>query len=82
MSNNDAFDRRMTESAVRDVARHAVAAAVRLNPPLWEDYPDIGENDWEAVEAEVERLLDRLAAQREKYDCAYRHLASRAGGEA
>jgi hypothetical protein len=72
----------ITEAAVREVARHAIADAVRLNPPRWEDYPDIGEHDWEAIAAEVERVLDRLAAQREKYDCAYRVLAGRADGAA
>lgn len=78
----DSYTAAMAESAVREVARHAMAAAVRRNPPQWEDYPEIGEYDWEAVEAEVERVAGRLAAQQEKFDCAYRLLASRAGDEA
>lgn len=67
-----------TELAIRDVARHAIAAAVRANPPEWQDYPDIGENDWQAVLAEVERRVGQLEPQGEKYGCAYRHLAARA----
>lgn len=70
----------MTELAVRDVARHAIAAAVRANPPEWEDYPDIGEHDWAEVEREIERRLAQLEPQGEKYGCAYRHLAARAEG--
>lgn len=72
------WEQQMAEAAVREVARHAVAAAVRNNPPQWEDYLEIGQQDWAAVEREVERQCGRLAAQREKYDSAYRHLAQRA----
>jgi hypothetical protein len=68
----------MTELAIRDVALHAIVAAVRRNPPQWEDYPDIGERDWAEVERQVERRLHLLEPQGEKYDCAYRHLAGRA----
>lgn len=67
-----------TELAIRDVARHAIASAVRRNPPEWEDYPDIGARDWELVKAEVELRLQQLEPPTEKYDCAYRHLAGRA----
>lgn len=67
-----------TELAIRDVARHAIAAAVSRNPPEWEDYPDIGEHDWAEVEREVQRRVAQIEVQHEKYECAYRHLAGRA----
>jgi hypothetical protein len=67
-----------TELAIRDVARHALAAAVRRHPPEWQDYPDIGEQDWAEVVREVERRLAQLEPPAEKYGCAYRHLADRA----
>jgi len=49
---------------------------------LWEDYPDIGENDWIAVTKQAERIVERLDPAGEKYDAAYAYLASRAGDEA
>lgn len=70
----------MTELAIRDVARHAIAAAVRANPPQWEDYPDLGKDDWAEVEQEIERRLQQIQPQHERYGSAYRHLAARAEG--
>lgn len=79
MSTHDEF---MVSAAVRHVARAAVAHALVAHPPEWGDYPEIGEHDWERVEAEVERIIDRLSGQAEKYESAYRFLASRANGGA
>ena len=81
MSRQYEWDQRMAEWSVAEVARHVIAHVVESNPPQWENYPDIGEHGWAAVEKEVARQLRRLAAQREKYDSAYSHLAQRATTE-
>lgn len=81
MSRQYEWDQRMAEWSVAEVARHVIAHVVESNPPQWENYPDIGEHDWEAVEKEAARVLDRLAAQQEKYNSAYRHLTRRANTE-
>ena len=45
---------------------------------LWDDYPEIGEDDWRAV---VSRVRDRVEADKpdvETYKAAYAHLQGRA----
>lgn len=69
-----------TRDAVRIVARRVLAhiiAATEVDQ-RWQDYPDIGEDDWAAVAADVRRLADRGDVQHEHYEAAYRHLADRA----
>lgn len=72
-----------TEHAIRIVARRVLANAVAVDPiaPEWENYPEIGEDDWAAVLADVRRLAERTDVQGEHYECAYRHLAGRANKE-
>lgn len=76
---------RTTQHAVDTVARRVLAYAVgrALEFPLveWGDYPELGEHDWDAVVARVRHLADRTDVQTEKYEAAYRHLATRAAAE-
>jgi len=62
--------------AIRIVAQHAIhmAAADGGTCPMWEDYPEIGENDWYAVLEEV----DKIAAAPDGYEAAYALLEARA----
>lgn len=69
-----------TEFEVRDaidvVARWALADLVARADNLWSDYyPDIGEHDWERVDARMRDLAER--PDQEVYDKAYALLAAR-----
>ena len=68
-------DNRVQE-AVDIVARHALAIASQTAELL--DFPEIGEHDWERVEAEIDRLVKRLAPTLDEFEAAYEYLASRA----
>lgn len=61
--------------AIRIVARHAIANAAAIDID-WEDYPELGERDWEAVEAEINRLTP--TPDLDRFDKAYELLAARA----
>lgn len=68
----------VTTWAIETVARGVLANAVET-PVEWENYPEIGEGDWERVLAEVRQLAAHPSAT--DYDSAYQHLAERAEGE-
>lgn len=72
----------MVAAAVRQIARWAIANVITVVPPEWEDYPEIGEHDWERVEAEIDRVVTMLAGQEEKFKAAYEFLSGRADGGA
>lgn len=61
--------------AIAIVAHHAIRAAVedRIGE-MWEDYPEIGDDDWGAV---VEAALTIVATPAD-YEEAYKILADRA----
>lgn len=73
-------DEVVVSAAVRTVARAAVGRTLKIHPPDHEDFPDIGEHDWERVRAVVDRTADLYEGQAEKYAAAYRFLAQRADG--
>lgn len=63
-----------TDAAIDVVARHAIAAIVLQIS--WEDYPEIGEHDWD-------RLIEHLDAiapfpEEELFETALLHLGERA----
>jgi hypothetical protein len=70
-----------------DVVAHSLLASGRfdsLDPgACWEDYPDIGENDWRAVESRAVEITDawmrQLRPTEVGYEAAYEHLKSRTG---
>lgn len=68
--------------AIRLVARRVLADQLKRYPPSWEDYPDIGENDWGRVLIHVRHLANRGDVQAEQYDSAYRYLAERSERDA
>lgn len=70
-------------AAIRIVARRVFANAVADDPvdPEWENYPEIGGDDWQAVLAYVRELAQRTDVHTEDCDAAYRHLAERAEEE-
>lgn len=72
----------MPDMYVRMVARQVAALALHPEFPAeiaWEEYPEIGEHDWEAVIAEVAYIADVLRVSQDNYDHAYAQLAARVG---
>jgi hypothetical protein len=67
-----------TAWAVRVVARRVVAAAFGGTPAEWENYPDIGFGDWDAIMAQARRIAGQHDPQSEHFDSAY--LTQRAEG--
>lgn len=84
MSEQSDTDRafRIGDRAITTVAEHAIHQATRDGGrcPEWEDYPDIGENDWHAVLQKIDRMTE--APERDKYEAAYALLALRADHDA
>jgi hypothetical protein len=67
---------------IRVVAAMVIAnAAVSGTPPLWEEYPDIGEHDWAEVLNEVHRQVDKIAPELDDYIAAYDALTARANAD-
>lgn len=65
-------------AAITLVAREAIHHTADPNggPIEWEDWPDIGEDDWIAVMAEVARLA--ASPDRVEFEAAYELLKMRA----
>ncbi|WP_029291831.1 hypothetical protein [Cellulomonas sp. HZM] len=74
-------------AAVDAVARH-VAATSALGGSggyigeRWEDYPDLGEHDWQRVAGRAKAIAEQMLPDHETYDQAYELLAARATKEA
>lgn len=72
------------KSAVDAVANHLVVAALNRTAddgsPGREDYPDIGEHDWQDVVTRAQQIAQRLAPDPGYYQAAYGFLAHRAEG--
>jgi len=66
-----------TELAKLTVIRHIVATVVSNHTgEMWEDYPEIGEDDWIEIS---ERLLNiHPFPTHQEFQAAYTHLAGRA----
>ena len=64
------------------IARHAIHSATSDGgqSPGWEDYPEIGENDWYEVLAEIDRLCP--APSPDAFKAAYALLSARADHDA
>jgi hypothetical protein len=70
-------DAERTKWAIRIVANRVVSLALSGVSPEWQNYPDIGEDDWKAVMA----MADRIAVHDARdYYTAYRLLTQRAEG--
>lgn len=67
------FDR-----AVRIVAQVVIAELIRDHAEhKWEDHPEIGESDWDAVACQVDEIGEELGATIEDYNAAYAFLRGR-----
>jgi len=68
--------------AINVIVRHAIHTAVSDGGtcPEWEDYPEIGENDWYEIEAEIALSTDCPSPA--AFDAAYAFLAARADHDA
>jgi hypothetical protein len=68
-----------TAEAVDIVARDLVASVVDAEiGTQWENYPDIGEHDWEAVDKRAMEIIDNLRPAKNGYEAAYEYLERRA----
>jgi hypothetical protein len=67
--------------AIRIVARRVVALAATGGIAAdWENYPDIGVEDWDAVMVEARWVVRRADVEDADFVNAYRELARRAEG--
>lgn len=69
-----------TREAISTVA-HRVAARILATYEAdveWENYPDIGEGDWQRVVQQLSWLAGFVDRSDEEFDAAYEHLAKRA----
>lgn len=73
----------MVKVAVETVGRHIIAAVLdNMIGEEWENYPEIGEDDWMRVQAYVEAWARNTAPPTEQYEAAYEYLESRASDDA
>lgn len=68
------------ERAVEIIARHALAGILDPIMDRWEDYPDVGEDDWATITERAEALL--VYPSDDEYNAAYALLKARATNEA
>ena len=70
------------DRAITTVAEHVIHAATMDGggPPEWENYPEIGENDWDLILARVDRMSE--PPDPGKFDAAYALLTGRADHDA
>lgn len=71
----------LSEQARAVVALHLAVEAINGGPVLWENYPDIGENDWDLIVAEVLLIAARSRPPQADVDEAMDFLAVRANSE-
>lgn len=69
-----------TAEAIDIIALHALANRTESIEDSWENYPEIGEGDWEAVVARADEL--RTYPSDDEYQEAYALLTARAEGDA
>lgn len=68
----------MSKAIVVDrIIAHLASDGERVSE-MWEEYPEIGENDWIAICEAVKRVTDKRAPTVVAFNAAYRHLAGRA----
>lgn len=68
--------------AALDVVALGVAANAITGDmePEWENYPDVGENDWLAIQGMLSELAKKLAPMIRSYATAYLYLTKLADG--
>ena len=70
------------DAVARSLIKRVVDNAVELGwwSSGWEDYPDLGQYDFDAVLARAGRIVDGMAPSPAGYTAAYEHLAEQARG--
>lgn len=74
----------MPNSVVADIntiARAIVAGAPISDPPEWQDWPQIGLADWDAICDQVTRLANNFHPPQADVKAAYDRLSARATTE-
>jgi hypothetical protein len=79
----------MADDKVREalliVARRVMYNALHAEYPTapeWENYPEVGEYDWEKIERIINGFREgHLGVESEPYDAAYEFLSQRADAE-
>lgn len=72
----DLVDAETHKAAIDTIARHAISRSLAYDvTPLWENYPLLDLNDWNAVITRIQAIGKSLAPSDEGYDAAYEHLA-------
>ena len=65
--------------AVSVIARRALAhVIINSEWELWEDFPEIGQDDWTQVEQEIQRIGRELEVPQAQFQSAYEWLVARA----
>lgn len=75
-------DNRLAE-AIDVIAKQAIKAATDDSPGYtvsWENYPEIGENDWARVVERVDEITALIAPDQPEFEAAYDYLMDRAKG--
>lgn len=67
--------------AVDIVARHLIYAVLDHASEEWENYPEIDENDWMAIEGRALNLASNMSPTTEEFGAAYDYLERRAEHE-
>lgn len=68
-----------TSEALEVVAKWVAAGALRgMIEPEWENYPEIGEHDWDAIQCWLESHAASIDPERMEYSRAYTVLTKRA----
>jgi hypothetical protein len=72
----------MTPSTARmTIVRHLVDCLLSHHDVQWEDWPDIGQSDWEDIDKLIRIQGRTFEVTKETLDEAYRLLAARADHE-
>jgi hypothetical protein len=77
----DDRDKVALEIVAREIARRALDTGYAVAPE-WENYPEIGEADWNAISLILDRWRDEFyAVPGEEFEAAYQFLDQRADAE-
>lgn len=71
-------DNRLAE-AIDVIAKQAIkSASANFQPVEWENYPEIGEQDWVRVVERVGEIAALIAPDQSEFEAAYDYLKERA----
>jgi hypothetical protein len=77
-------DERLTE-AIDTLARQCVADVIESNTDAtelgWESYPEVGEQDWEAIVDRVRQVAKSIQPSIFQRNAAYEFLSARSEGQ-